>query len=470
MIQQLATPLPEGFCREMHALPGIDSDALLASLQTPPSVSIRLNPGKPALDPPFAECEAVGWCADGRYLSDRPVFAAMPEWHAGAFYVQDASSMIHCHIGRHIAEIAGKSRLRVLDLCAAPGGKTTALAAALPSGSLIVANECVPRRARILTENTIKWGGGNILAASASSTAWSKAAEAFDIVAVDAPCSGEGMMRKEDVARSQWSPALVAQCASLQQEILRDAMCTLRPGGFLIYSTCTFNRRENELNAEWLAQEFGLEPVAIHLPDSCSASKGIATDIPCLRFMPHLTRGEGLFVTVMRKPGEFTQPRTPKSGKPGKGRPHAAQTEAEAWLDPARGLEATTEGNRIYARQKEHASFIATLQRIVPALPPGFALAEMKGKSVIPAHAAIMSGCLRADAFPKVQLSQSEACSYLRREPVALPADTPSGYVIASYNGVELGLLKNLGNRANNLYPNEWRMLLNPKNIDTENE
>lgn len=454
----------------MFALPGIEAEALLASLQTAPSVSVRLNPRKPAQTPLFAGCEPVGWCDDGVYLPGRPLFAGMPEWHAGAFYVQDASSMIHSHIARFLSELAGKPRLRLLDLCAAPGGKTTAMAAALPSDALIVANECVPKRARILRENTVKWGGGNILAASASTAAWAKAEQSFDIVAVDAPCSGEGMMRKEDAARSQWSAALVAGCAALQREILSDAIRILRPGGFIIYSTCTFNREENEANAEWLATEAGLEPVAIPVPDSCAATGGIDTAIPCMRFMPHLTRGEGLFVTVMRKPGELTEPRTPKSARHEKAKRTPGLDEAEAWLDNALGLECSAQGNMIYARPGRHVAFITAIRRIIPSVAPGFELAEVKGKSVIPAHAALMSGCLRDDAFPLLSLPLSDACAYLRREPIALPPAAPKGYVAVSYNGVPLGLLKNLGNRSNNLYPAEWRMLVNPKNADTENE
>ncbi|MDE7189136.1 MAG: RsmB/NOP family class I SAM-dependent RNA methyltransferase, partial [Muribaculaceae bacterium] len=265
---------------------------------------IRYNRRKAPAEPPYTGTEPVAWCADGVYLPERPVFTLNPLMHAGCFYVQDASSMIYQTIATMLTARLreGDRPLRVLDLCAAPGGKTTAIINALDDHDVIVANEYVPARAAVLRENIAKWGFPGAAVTNAPAEAFGRCGSLFDIVAVDAPCSGEGMMRKEAVAVGQWSEGLVRQCAALQRDIVSHAVSSLRSGGFLIYSTCTFNITENENNAAAIAEANGLEMITLPLPQDWGIVSSCRADVPALRFMPHVTRGEGLFVCVMRKP------------------------------------------------------------------------------------------------------------------------------------------------------------------------
>lgn len=413
----MTTELSQEFVSRVRTLPGVDADALVTALNTAPSVSVRLNRRK-LTDPSrlgYGALEPVKWCANGFYLAERPKFTLNPLLHAGAFYVQDASSMIHETIVGRLAELHGlPASPLVLDLCAAPGGKTTSMINALPDGAFVVANEVMPQRARILRENLLKWGYPDIMVTNSPAPRLAAAGAVFDIVAVDAPCSGEGMMRKDEEARAQWSPGLVRQCAALQREILTSAVEALRPGGFLLYSTCTFNADENECNVEWLAAGMGLEPIDLRLPAEWGIGSQLGSDIPALRFMPHITRGEGLFAAVLRKPGE---PATPAHG---------------------RALDSLRKSARV----------------ILDGIPE----TNMKGKIEIPASEWTLSTRFPRDRFPEADLDLDTALRYLRHEAITLPADTPRGFVTVTYLGLPLGFVKNIGNRANNLYPAEWRI------------
>ncbi|MDE5661108.1 MAG: RsmB/NOP family class I SAM-dependent RNA methyltransferase, partial [Muribaculaceae bacterium] len=209
---------------------------LIEALATPPSVSIRANTLKDRTVPDGAAL--VPWCDNGFYLPSRPLFAADPAWHQGLYYVQDASSMVYSHvvamISRMLEPQAGHG-LRYLDACAAPGGKSTAALEVLPADALVVANEYDRHRANILAENIAKSGAPNAVVTRGDAARFGRMHDAFDIVAVDAPCSGEGMMRKEPEAVRQWSEALVADCAATQRRLLESLWEALRPGGVLIY-------------------------------------------------------------------------------------------------------------------------------------------------------------------------------------------------------------------------------------------
>lgn len=398
-------------------LPGLDAEAFLAAMSEAPAVSVKLNRRK-CRDVSllgYGPLAPVPWCSSGYYLEERPKFTLNPLLHGGAFYVQDASSMIHETLMERILPMLGQETApAVIDLCAAPGGKTTSMINALPDGSLVMANELMPQRARILVENLLKWGYPDILVSSSPVDKIAGMGEVFDIVAVDAPCSGEGMMRKDETARSQWGPGLVAQCAALQREILDSAVRLLRPGGFLIYSTCTFNTQENEENLRYLIENHGLEPIDMQLPEEWGIGRQLTGDAPALRFMPHLTRGEGLFAAVVRKPGDAN----PVSH------------------DRIRKL----------AAKKAHL------------LLDSFPTTVIKGKTEAPAPEWPLSIDFPTDKYPVCELDLETALRYLRHEALLLPAETPRGYVALSYKGVRLGMVKNLGTRANNLYPAQWRI------------
>jgi len=409
--------LPLGFIEMMTGLLGKESAEFLHAMQLPPVTSVRLNSRKPSGS--FEECRGVKWCEKGVYLDDRPVFTLDPLLHAGAYYVQDASSMIYYEtVKRILRELRGDgTRLSILDMCAAPGGKCTAMIDAVPDGTRVVANEYVGRRAGILRENLAKWGYPGVTVTNCASSVYAGNGDAFDIVAVDAPCSGEGMMRKDSDAVEQWSMDLVGKCAELQREILADAVAALRPGGFLIYSTCTFNRFENEENAGYIKDKLGMLPYDPGFPEEWGIPRGIDTDLPVYRFMPHKTEGEGLFLAVFRHPGEYV-PRMSGSG--------AVSAVRDGSLSVVKGRKTGKKGS-------------------VPEVP---AIEE------------ILSVEFDRDAYPVAELDLDKALAYLRRESVTLSPGVPKGIVMMAYKGLLLGPAKNIGSRANNLYPKNWRILM----------
>jgi 16S rRNA C967 or C1407 C5-methylase (RsmB/RsmF family) len=406
--------LPDGFVNMMRGLLGGETDAFLEAMQLPPVTSVRLNRRKPGAE--FPGSRPVAWCPDGLYLPQRPLFTLDPLLHAGAYYVQDASSMIHQEAtARIISRLKGDAGdafpVTLLDLCAAPGGKTTAMINALPDGSRVVANEYVARRATILRENLTKWGYPHVQVTNRDSSWFARSGDKFDIVAVDAPCSGEGMMRKDEDAVKQWSPQLIEECARLQREILTNAVEALAPGGYLIYSTCTFNTIENESIAEFIYNSLKLIDIDLDFPAEWGIPRGIGTTLPVYRFMPHRTEGEGLFLAVFQKPGE------------------------------------------IDADSRRH---VGTPSLVVKRPLKG----KMQPQPDVPPIEEILSVDFDRTRFPMVELTEQQAVSYLRRESVVLPPDTPKGICILTYRGLPLGPAKNIGQRANNLYPKGWRILM----------
>ncbi len=429
-----------------------DTALLLAALASTPTVSVRANLTRGAVL--RDDLERVPWCNRGAYLAVRPMFALDPAWHSGLYYVQDASSMFISHvIGQLITE-----SVRYLDLCAAPGGKTTAAIDALPRGSVIVANEFVAARALALCDNVSRWGNPSVIVTGTDTSKLARALPAtFDVVAVDAPCSGEGMMRKDDTAVKQWSPSLVKQCAELQRAIITDAWKVLKPGGLLIYSTCTFNREENEEQVEFIAQ-LGGNSVAVPIDPSWNILPGIDTPHHCYRFMPHHTRGEGLFMAVMLKTTENDSPindKASKATKPAKLSPHIHA--ALNWLN-TREVTPMMTAYTLCAVNTADSAFVSRVTGAVHTLQAGVPLRDMRAPKPSPHHALAYSTLLAADAFTRVNVDRETAVRYLRGEAITL-ADAPRGDVIVCYDNIPLGFARNLGARANNLYPKPWRII-----------
>lgn len=460
--------LPEGFKALMSSETGDERAAiLLSALEGEPETSLRINRRKRPAEPLYPEMTPVPWCASGCYLEERPQFTLNPLLHAGAFYVQDASSMVYETIVAMIKERMAESGerraegLTVCDLCAAPGGKTTAILNALPDGSVMLANEFTPSRANILKENLCKYGYPDLIVTNSDTSRLAEMKGIFDLVAVDAPCSGEGMMRKEEAARSQWSEGLIRQCASLQREILANATKMLAPGGYLIYSTCTFNTTEDEDNAAWIAETLGLEAIDTGLAGKHGIQGQMKGDIPCIRFLPGFTRGEGLFLALFRKPeveqmeGGTLKPKK-KGKKEGKEKidPRLAAT-AKSWIKG--DFDIMNHDGRLLALSRATATLFEALPKGVRIMTAGVEIGEIKGKDLIPAHALAMSTAM-AHPFPETELSKETALRYLAKETILLPEGTPKGFVTVTYRGFPLGFLKNLGNRANNLYPSEYRI------------
>lgn len=449
-----ARQLPPDFVAMLDRYPAFDglAGALAA---TAPSVSVRLNRGKGAM--PAPGLKPVPWCPDGFYLADRPQFTLDPAMHQGLYYVQDASSMV---MQRVAAVLSAGKPLRWLDACAAPGGKTTAVLSALPADSVVVANEFDGRRARALVENLERWGDARFVATNADTARFAGLKGLFDVIAVDAPCSGEGMMRKEEVAVSQWSPALVQQCAALQREIVGNLWPALRPGGFLVYSTCTFNTAENEENIAFFAEKYGAVPVHIDI-----AVRGIAAQVcgtlPMMRFLPSRIDGEGLALAVLQKPDDgdtaVAKPAAVRDAKKKGGGDLAA---VESWLEPGCILQ-KTEGGVVCAMPPQVAAVLPALTRAVTPrgiIAASTAVAVQKGRDWLPLQALATSRLLRPEAFATAGAGYGAALDFLRGQALCLDRGVPHGIVLLQYGGHPLGFVKNLGNRANNLLPASRRI------------
>ena len=405
--------LPEDFIRETKQLMGAERfSRYMEAFDEEAPVSIRLNPqtlgdGSSLFDNNSASMsqtkknrpqmfEQVPWCKEGYYLEGRPQFTFDPLFHAGCYYVQEAASMFITHVLRQYVH----ETVEGLDMCAAPGGKSTAMLSVLPEGSTLVSNEPIPTRAQILLENITKWGAKNCIVTNNYPRDFKKAKAKFDLILCDVPCSGEGMFRKDPATIGEWSLQNVEKCWRLQREIVADAWECLNPGGILIYSTCTFNLKENEENVRWIIDTYDAEPIDIPTEPSWGITGSLLEgfDAPVYRFIPGITRSEGLFVCVLRKSGEWKV----ESGK---------RILKNKLSSPLKELSAA-----------EQFSFL---------FPPS--------------------------SF-HIDLSYAEALKYLRGEALVLPPDTPRGLITVTYKGVSLGPVKNIGNRANNLYPKPWRI------------
>ena len=398
------TQLPAAFTEKTRQLMGEERfERYLQSFEEEPPVSIRVNPRKMADGRwQIAEGTPVPWCRNGYYLQKRPNFTMDPLLHAGCYYVQEAASMFLDEVLRQTSPSPSKGgekgfsplgRLgEVLDLCAAPGGKSTLLRSVLPEDCVLYSNEPIRNRANILLENVTKWGYDNHIVTNNYPKDYRKSKMKFDLILCDVPCSGEGMFRKDPATIREWSPQNVEKCWQLQREIVDDAWACLNPGGLLIYSTCTFNTKENEENIRYFLEQYDdmeVVPVDVKPEWHITASLLDGFHEPVYRFIPGITRSEGLFMCVLRKKGSLS--------------PRPLQKERE-------------------------------LKRV---LEPSFLL-EGDGE--------------------RLNLPYHQAIAYLRHEALVLPEDTPRGLVTVCFQGHPLGLVKNIGSRANNLYPKEWKI------------
>lgn len=456
--------IPEAFQRLIESYHARQLDGLIQALETTqPEVSIRHNPRK---GPAPADGTPVPWWPGyGRYLDRRPAFTFDPALHQGLYYVQDASSMSIAKIVSHLAAELQAQRPKpicYLDACAAPGGKTTAAIDALPADALVVANEYDFRRANILAENVAKWGRPGVIVTRGDTARISALKNQFDIIAADVPCSGEGMMRKDPEAAAQWSERLVAECAARQRQIIDNLWPALRPGGYLIYSTCTFNRCENEEIIDYITETYRGETVGLPLSEHPEIAPGIDTAHACYRFIPGHTRGEGLFIAAIRKPGCDTRACDDNQRRTKHAQKASARQQVPDWLDGDFDYKASTAGE-IHALPSAMAATAAAICSKLDTVSPGTLVATVKGRDLIPAQPLALSTALRADAFARADIGLNQAIAYLRREAIVLPEGTPRGHILLTYSGLPLGFVKNLGNRSNNLYPVCWRILSSPK-------
>ncbi len=407
------TQLPAEFIEKTRQLMGEERfGRYLKSFEEDIPVSIRLNPMKMEEGRwKMEDAEPVPWCRNGYYLRQRPNFTFDPLFHAGCYYVQEAASMFL----DEIITQKGPSLLcnSALDMCAAPGGKSTLMRAALPKDCVLYSNEPVRNRASILLENVTKWGYTNHFVTNAYPKDYRAAKMKFDIILCDVPCSGEGMFRKDEATIREWSPQNVEKCWRLQRDIVSDAWACLNDGGLFIYSTCTFNTKENEENIRWMLETFDAEVLSVDVNPEWNITGSLLEGFnkPVYRFIPGISRSEGLFLCVLKK-----------------GLQHTADHLQQSCKASARKLHST------------HSNTIRPLQE----------------------------DCRTQQQSVQCELSYYQAISYLRGEALVLPENTPRGEIAVAFQGFPLGMVKNIGTRANNLYPKAWR--IKTTHIPTEYE
>lgn len=461
--------LPTGFIGmlESYGKPQYTVPLIKALSGTEPSLAVRCNTRCHAAVI-SDHCDTIPWLSDsGIYLEKRPNFALDPAWHQGLYYVQDASSASMTTIVREIVHkyFNGKALL-YLDACAAPGGKSIAAAEALPSGSVLLSNEYDSRRAAVLAENLAKYGMANIAVANGDTARLAALDGIFDIVAVDAPCSGEGMMRKEPEAVNQWSEGLVNNCARLQRDIITNCWAALRPGGVMIYSTCTFNRIENEQNLAFIIEQLGGRSIELSLAANHGIVRGFDTPHHCYRFMPGHIRGEGLFIAAVQKPGNGKT--NVRVRKPGSLKfPVALEFMQKIMPDSDNYNLRQSKSGIFYAIPKDQSDIFDFLAERLHLISCGITLGTIKGKDIVPSWQLTFSEAIDHEAFPHIDLDYKSALAYLHGDSLTgLPTDLPKGFVLAIYENRPLGFIKNIGRRANNLYPDNLRLRLDPTKAD----
>ena len=358
--------------------------------------------------------------------------------------------------------------VRCLDLCAAPGGKSTHLSSLLPDGSLLVSNEVIRNRSYILAENLAKWGNASTIVLNNDPAEIGEALpEQFDLIVTDVPCSGEGMFRKDEASVGEWSVENVQLCAARQRRILHDIWPALRPGGLLIYSTCTYNTEEDEENVRHIVEELGAEALPIATDEAWHVTGPLRYGNPVYRFFPHKTKGEGFFLAVLRKEGDEeyeVENECPTKSSKNKGKKDKKATlpiPQEAWdyFREKKNITLEWDGPQLRMIPTAHKHFFDRIRdKRLRILSAGVVVGESKGKDLIPSQALALSQELNPSAFPDAELTWEEAIRYLRKEAITLPEGLPKGYLLMRYQGIPLGFVKHLGNRSNNLYPQEWRI------------
>jgi NOL1/NOP2/sun family putative RNA methylase len=424
---------------------------LLEAFSQEVPISIRYNPAKVAgVKAPHCP---VPWHEQGVYLHERPAFTFDPLFHAGAYYVQEASSMLLKQAFQAVLNGLRKDPV-VLDLCAAPGGKTTLLASAMQNSGLLVANEVIKNRAQILRENVIKWGAHNVVVTQNDARHFAALPHHFDVAVVDAPCSGEGLFRKDPQAREEWSEDNAALCAQRQQRILADVWPALKPGGFLIYSTCTFNPAENEENLAWLQANGMGQTFQWQLPEDWPFEKIALEQMEGYAAYPHKVKGEGFFIAIIQKTADLPGNNDGKQRR-SKDLPKKTDKKLAAQMPYAAAIakESYSIGEYIVWLPVAMELWAPVFQHM-HAIHAGVPLGQFKGKQWIPAHASALAGMV-PDDIASVALNEEQALAYLRGQAIRLN-DALKGWLVVTYRGLALGYCKNLGNRCNNYYPRSW--------------
>jgi len=441
---------PPAFAQRMQIQLQQDWNDFLSVHKHPSPTSIRINP----LKSNSKDLEKIPWTDFGYHLEQRPSFTFDPLFHGGAYYVQEASSMFLEQALKQTIDLL--QPLQVLDLCAAPGGKSTHLLSLLNDKSLLVSNETIRSRATILAENIQKWGNNNVVITNNDPEDFQRLEGFFDVIVVDAPCSGEGLFRKDPHASKEWSEENIELCALRQQRILNQVWPSLKKNGILIYCTCTYNERENEDNLNWLVKENKVESVKLKVESSWGVDEVRTKNVFGYRFYPHKTRGEGFFISVVRKTEEqheisihkkktFDHPTT------------KIKERLSEWVKVSEGIDFIKHEELILGLPKNYIFEIEFLSKFLKVIQKGTAIATAKHDKLIPEHAFALSTKINRENFNSIELSLDDAIAYLRKDVLNLTGEK-TGFTLMNFQNVPIGWANLLGNRMNNLYPSAWRI------------
>ena len=459
--------LPQSFLQSLENVEGFDLNAFAAVHEESKSLtSIRFNPNKKidVQDSSLQLESKIPWSTHGYYLKERPSFTKDPLFHAGAYYVQEASSMFLEQALQQTVDL--NTSLKVLDLCAAPGGKSTLIQSLISKDSLLVSNEVIKTRVNVLAENITKWGAANVVVTNNDPRDFQRLDSFFDVIVVDAPCSGSGLFRKDSDAINEWSLDNVVLCSQRQQRILADVKESLKHDGILIYSTCSYSKAENENIADWLIAENGFTSIQLQVNPEWNIIETITkeTNAYGYRFYPDKVKGEGFFIAAFKKTkstpnGKHLPPLGELKGA------HKHQTtnakhqtpNISKWLSENNNLSFLPWKDDILAFPQNLIHEIPVLQSALYLKKAGVNMGSLIRNELIPSHELAMSTILNPD-IAAVSLDLNKALQFLRLESIEKDFDG-TGWMLMKYGDLPLGFIKALPNRINNYYPREWRIL-----------
>ena len=450
---------PENFLASLNNEPGFERENFVdAHENIAAPTSIRLNPFKKSA---VKTGQQVPWCAEGYYLDARPSFTFDPLFHAGCYYVQEASSMFIDYIYKHISQNNDETQ-KVLDLCAAPGGKSTLLNSAIKSTDLLVSNEIIKTRVPVLCDNLNRWGTANTIVTNNDPRDFTRLSGFFDTILVDAPCSGSGMFRKDPAAMNEWNEANVNLCHQRQERILADVYPALKEEGHLIYSTCSYSHQENEEIVDWLCGEYNMESVRIPIYKEWGIVETQSPEHKAwgYRFYPGKVKGEGLFAACLKKIAQTDEMPMVKT----RGHQKLALQEIELikkYIIEPDAFYYNKVNDDWLAISREHKESLDTLQRHLYIKKSGVRIGKLMGNDLIPDHELALSIYINKDKVLQTELDINQAIQYLRRDNIDINI-TDKGWSLMNFEGQALGWAKLLPNRINNYFPKELRILASP--------
>ncbi len=460
--------IPSPLIHSLQNIKGFDKEAFEKVHQSGEQItSIRLNTNKlsGSLNAPAildgledADTSLVPWSSNGYYLSARPSFTSDPLFHGGAYYVQEASSMFLEEVLKQSTD--GTQAIKVLDLCAAPGGKSTLIQSIISAKSLLVSNEVIKKRVTVLTENITKWGASNVIVTNNDPKDFKRLPDFFDVIVVDAPCSGSGLFRKDLNAINEWSEQNVELCSQRQQRILADILPALKEGGILIYSTCSYSAEENEEICGWLIKNHQLSTIRFQLKSEWNIIETTSSETNAYgyRFYPDKLKGEGFFIAAFKKRDSENADR--QEGK-AKGRPERLTPKeievVKRWLKNGDDFFFIKQHEDVIAIPIHLEKYLADIQSALYIKKAGVKLGAIIRDELIPVHELALSTIINK-SIPAIEVDKETALQYLRRQEIKLDADI-KGWALLTYRQLPLGWIKALPNRINNYYPKEWRIL-----------